>query len=99
MQKNRCKKITAGVALIATVFVMLFSIIYITEHIDHDCTGEDCPICAVMVQSQTNLKTIGTVVIACAYVFLFVRIIMDGQIVSYARVFDSPVSQKVRMNN
>lgn len=92
-------KATAWVAVLATVFVLLFSELYISHHIDHDCTGEDCPICAEISQCINNLKTIGATVIVCTFVFLSVRIIRNEQNTCSVCISDSLISRKVRMNN
>lgn len=43
------RRSTKGVAVFICLlfcFAMVFSVFFIAEEADHDCTGEDCPICA-----------------------------------------------------
>ena len=99
MQSNSMRKTTAWVAMIATVLVMLFSCIFISNHVNHECTGHDCPVCAVVSQCENNLKTIGAVIAVCIGLFLFVQVAKAENILDLAFVADSLISQKVRMNN
>lgn len=100
MQNLKSRRITAWVAMLATVFVMLFSGIYLAEHAEHNCTGNDCPICAVINQCSNNLKTIGTAaIIASASLFVFP--LLQGSVLAVSKIVscNSLFSQKVRMNN
>lgn len=44
----------------AFLFVMLASFFYIAKEENHNCTGEDCPVCACIHQAEQNLKNLGT---------------------------------------
>lgn len=33
---------------------------YIAKEENHNCTGEDCPVCACIHQAEQNLKNLGT---------------------------------------
>ena len=100
LQNTKSKRITAWIALVAVVFVMLFSVIYISQHADHECTGAECPVCAVMEQCGNNIKNIGTIIVAVAAVFfLCLSIKKSVQYVITVCPDYSLISQKVRMNN
>lgn len=100
MQNGRLKRITAWIVMVAVVFVILFSVIYISQHADHECTGTDCPVCAVMEQFSNNIKNIGTIIIVIAAVFfLCLSIQKSVQYVITVCSDYSLISQKVRMNN
>ena len=51
-QINRIQKVFAIFLLIATIFSAAFCT---AEH-DHDCCGEDCPICAIIQIAEFSLK-------------------------------------------
>lgn len=82
------------------ILVTLFSILFIVKESDHDCTGENCPVCACIHQAEQTLKQLGTdaaepvipapimaqFVLALACVFLIVPC-------------TTLVSQKVRLND
>lgn len=95
------KRITAWIAMAAIVFVMLFSVIYISQHSDHECTGAECPVCAVMEECAAHIKSVGTAVVFIAIViFLSLSAQQRRQYPNDTAVFCcSLISQKVRMNN
>ena len=99
LQNIKSKRITAWIALIAVVCVMLFSVIYISKHADHECTGTECPICAVMEQCGNNIKNIGTIIVAIVATFFLC--VSSQKSVQYAITKysdDSLISRKVRLN-
>ena len=100
MQSKSKNRIIAFVVMVAMVSVMLFSTLYLGEHVNHDCTGEDCPICAMMVQCSNNLKQIGGVMAVVVCVAPFVCACESLQKYSVNLVsFHSLISQKVRLND
>ena len=44
----------------AVIFVVLISSFFVAAETNHDCTGEDCPVCACIHQAEQNLKNLGT---------------------------------------
>jgi hypothetical protein len=102
MIENRTSnRILALVAIAATVLVMLFSTVFISEHVSHHCDDEaHCPICLVLEQCESNIKSIGAglVVAAVVYVIAFAMKDIAGFIQSQP-VQASLVSQKVRIDS
>ncbi len=100
MQNAGSKRIVALIAAFAVTIVMLFSSIYIPQHIHHECTGADCPVCEIMAQCATNLRSIVVVVaLAATGLFLCVSIQENDKCESEVDFFCSLISQKVRLNN
>ncbi|MGN1134937.1 MAG: hypothetical protein ACI4SF_01835 [Oscillospiraceae bacterium] len=65
----RTKKNTLGIlSVFSIVFAMVFSFSFIALNADHDCVGENCPICEAVAQSEEAVQTLGT---ASAAVFAF----------------------------
>ena len=92
-------RISAWIAMAAILFVMLFSVIYISQHMDHECTGGECPVCAIMEQCGKNVNNIGTIIAALVTsFFLCLSIQKSMQYVIFAYCEDSLISQKVRLN-
>ncbi len=93
-------RIAAGIMALLMLFIMLFSVFYIAAESDHDCTGEDCPICACIGQCENTLHQIGDVIASCAVVILPI-IYMHVSICLFAVIFpqETLVSIKVRLNN
>lgn len=101
MYKNAgARRITAMIAIAAVVFVMLISVAYISEYEAHECTGADCPVCAMLEQCSNNLRTGGTLTIIFVAMsvksFIFLKSIQYSSSVCLA---DSLITRKVRMNN
>ncbi len=86
----------AGVMLLA----MAFSSFFIALHADHDCMGEDCPICACIQQCEKTMRGTGSDMIAISAVIapVFITLLtMSFNVSSFQ--WDTPVSIKVRLNN
>lgn len=100
LQNITLRRITAWIAMVAVVFVMLFSAIYLPKHADHKCTDAECPVCALIHQCENNIKNIGTIVVAIVTAIFLCLSIQKGMqyIVNVCSDF-SLISQKVRMNN
>ena len=69
MSKDFTKKIAAILAA-ATASVMILSVAYIAAEANHDCAGEDCPVCVCIEQCLNNLRTLGTAVEAKPETFI-----------------------------
>ena len=55
-------RIAAAALAAITILVVLSSSVFIIEHADHDCTGEDCPICEQLYACAQNLKNLAAAV-------------------------------------
>ena len=94
------QKKAAILICMAFLFVMLASFFYIAKEENHNCTGEDCPVCACIHRAEQTLKQIGTGSSETAGAFapqfpLVVAFLCLPLFVPVA----SLISQKVRMNN
>ncbi|MCR5233870.1 MAG: hypothetical protein K6E53_08170 [Lachnospiraceae bacterium] len=93
-------RITSGIMAVMMLVVILVSSFFIAAHTDHDCTGEDCPICACIQQCENTIRRIGSGITAESAVIIPVLIsllIISFCVPSFQR--DTPVSAKVRLNN
>lgn len=99
MQRNTTRRLTAYLAVVAIIFVMLFSIMYVPSHLDHECTGEACHICSVIMLCNQNLKNVGTIT-AVVITALLLSLSIEQGILYLSLVFSncSLISQKVRIN-
>lgn len=82
------------------LFITFASLFYIVKEVNHNCTGEDCPICANIHQAEQNLKNLGsglTEVFAIKWIPVFIVELAGIQFVLF--FCKSLVSQKVRLNN
>lgn len=94
------KRITAGIIVILMLFNLLFSAFYIAAEVDHDCTGEDCPICACIAQCESILHQISDGIVSQA-AFVFPIVFLVVSLFLYTNLFtqETLVSRRVRLNN
>ncbi|MCR5332257.1 MAG: hypothetical protein K6E62_13900 [Lachnospiraceae bacterium] len=93
-------RIASGIMGSMMLFIVLFSSLFIAAEADHDCVGDDCPICVCIQQCENTLHGIcdGTVALS-SVVFSFIFILFVVAIPVAAVISNSPVSRKVRLNN
>ena len=94
------KKIIAGILAASLLFIILFSAYFIAEHADHDCGGDDCPVCACLRQCEMMIRGLETGITAGegAYLpalFLMIPVLLISSFVAG----NTPVSKKVRLND
>ncbi len=80
--------------------VVLFSAFYVIAEAGHDCTGEDCPVCACIQLCERTLHQISSGITALFTVLTPVILLMFS--VSCAACVisqETPVSKKVRLND
>lgn len=104
MDKRVCdrklNKVLAVVVMFATVFVLLFSAMFLVEHAHHHCEGDECPICMVMAQCSKNIKTLSSAIIFVSVGLLTIAPLRNIRTSLVTDFFNnSLVFQKVRMNN
>lgn len=85
---------------ILLLFAMFSSVLLIAANAEHDCTGDDCPICACIHQCESCLSLLSG---GCAAVFSFV-IINDYIVLLIKTAADKSktitlITQKVRLND
>ena len=94
------KQVFSMAVCILFLFVTFASLFYIVKEENHNCTGEDCPICANIHQAEQTLRNLGagTVIHATVNPVLFMFVLaIAGQ--AFVVSNTSLVSQKVRLNN
>lgn len=75
MTKKR--RIAAMAMCLALLLVMFFSTVYMIREADHNCTGENCPICHEIRICRQILNTVGTAVLGAA-VFSFASVFLTA---------------------
>lgn len=96
----KTEKITACIIGMMMFFVVLFSVFYIAHEANHDCTGEDCPICACVAKCEKALQRIGAGAAAKAAVILpEFHVVLTPVLLGSFCFLQTPVSRKVRLNN
>ena len=98
--KDLYKKTIAAILAASVLFILLFSVYFIAEHFDHDCTGDDCPVCACLQQYEIVLRGLETGMTAGAGVCVPTLVLMIYvSLICSSVAGKTPVSIKVRLNN
>ena len=96
---NRTKRILAVVLALTLLLAPALCALCIAAEADHVCTGEDCPVCALVHQCEGLLRQLAAAVAAAAA--LVCVALLGGSaaacVCAVRRV--TPVSGKVRLNN
>ena len=92
------RRILAGVLALAALLALLLSAFYVAAEADHDCTGEDCPVCALIHLCENLLRSFAAVILMAA---VFAAALQLSSAARFACGFRrmTPVSGRVRMNN
>ncbi|MCR4688790.1 MAG: hypothetical protein K5745_04470 [Saccharofermentans sp.] len=97
---NKHIRFLAVAAASVMLFMVLFSGIYIVMEADHDCEGEHCHICETLEQCHNALSRIAPLparsITSTASLTLLISICFC-HIQRFSQ--DTPVSNKVRMND
>lgn len=93
-------RIMAAVMCFALMFVMFISSAYIIKEADHDCTGENCPVCHEIQVCRQILSTVGTAVVAAA-VFVSTLVVLTALPAVHLRetVAVTLISLKVKLSD
>ena len=95
------KRIGALILCIGMALVLAVSAAFIIHEADHECSGEECPVCRMIAANINLLRTLGLAVIAfLAFFFLTSGRSVRGRKDRHACFFSgTPVSWKVRLND
>lgn len=92
------KRTASACAAVLLSAVLLCSIALIAVEANHNCIGENCPVCAQIDFCGRLLKTTAktAAVLAAAAVTFFIILIIYS---SVSESFDTPVSLKIKLTN
>ncbi len=98
MQKHR--RLFAACILILYISISVFCFSFIIKEADHNCSGAGCEVCSMIAQAENTLRTLGTGLLLCSFVFLSVCNIFENEkLCSKCLLVQTLVSQKIRLNN
>ena len=96
------KRIFAFVTAFLVTAVLLLSGFFIVTHIEHECTGEDCPVCAELQECAATIRLI-TEAAGTGAIVIFAYIITQKLLSSHQTgLYLCPVSLvslKIRLDN
>ena len=98
--KSTLIKIPALIMAIAMLSAVLLAGFFIAIEAEHDCEGEDCPICECLEQCHAILNQTGSAPVTCKGIVFSVALLITF-CVHITRVFrrETPVTIKVRLND
>ncbi len=94
------KRLAAFIFAALVLFALMTSLFVIIHEAGHDCSGENCPVCAVIAVCQNTLKTLGGIVGAAALAFACFS--FTASVIAFFRTISynvTPVSLKVKLLN
>lgn len=87
-------------ACILFLTISLFSSLFVLQEYDHDCYGNDCPVCAFVHAAEQNLQQLNSGAATGVVLFLAVVAILAATSLWANPVAASTlVSKKVRLDN
>ena len=95
------KRVGALLLCIGLILVLSISTAFIAHEADHDCCGEDCPICRTIAVNISLLRTLGLAVLA-VLCFFFLLSVLPVRFKRERNNRISPgtlVSWKIRLND
>ena len=96
------KRIFAFLTAFLVAAVLLLSGLFIVTHAEHECTGEDCPVCAELQECAATIRLI-TEAAGTGAIVIFAYIITQKLLSSYQTgLYLCPVSLvslKIRLDN
>lgn len=100
MQNKKLNKVRIALAVLLLVF-SIFSVINIALERNHECSGENCPICFVISTAEQNLKLLSLTAVFAATSSLFIASNKSVLISSKIPLIKSNtlISQKIRIND
>lgn len=100
MQNKKLNKVRIALAVLLLVF-SIFSVINIALERNHECSGENCPICFVISTAEQNLKLLSLIAVFAATSPLFIALNKSVLISSKIPLIKSNtlISQKIRIND
>ncbi len=96
----RFKRMPAIIMGILLSAIVLFSAFYIAAEAEHDCSGEDCPICVCIQQCERTLQQIAAGITELAATLIpAILLAITVPLTVWVSVQGTLVSRKVRLND
>lgn len=97
---SKVLRIAAGIMGLLMLVIVLFSASYIAAEADHECCGDDCPICACIQQCENTLHGFSDgIAVQSSAIAPVILILLAAAFAITAVSQETPVSRKVRLNN
>ena len=97
--KSYGKSQKGKISLLFAAVLFFLSAIFVPHHIDHECTGEDCPICAVVLLARVNLQNLNFTPEIASFAGRFSFVSLAFFVPTTIFVFKTLVTEKIRLND
>ena len=95
----KAKRVAIALSLLL-VFVMLFSHLFVIAEADHDCSGEDCPVCLALAVIEEILKGLSLLLLLVAFSAALTSLVTKLRHAFVPSIlFSTPVLLKVKLTN
>ncbi|MCR5747195.1 MAG: hypothetical protein K6G03_05765 [Lachnospiraceae bacterium] len=97
---ERFIKRTAVVVATVVLVAVIFSVFYTALETKHECTGEDCPVCAFLLQCDSLIRTVSSGLTGVICICIAVLYLSDTVLPILLEISaDTLVTKKVRLND
>jgi len=97
---NKSQKRKVSLLFIIMLLASLcLSVIFVHHHVDHNCEGDECPVCAVIQMAKANMQNLNLGSHIVFQIQHFSLISFYFLLVSAFIVSATPVSEKIKLNN
>lgn len=93
------KRIAALVLAVLICCALLISACFIADEADHDCTGDNCAICAMISLCEGLMRHLGAIVLVCAAVCAARCVCVMAGAVQVCGDHATPVTLRVKLSN
>lgn len=100
INKSNFNRVFALLICTCFIFIFLFCESFIIGHVNHECTNDNCIICALIQNAENIINQFGRLLFYVSIIFslLFATMLLTIEKgFHYAKL--SPIDLKVRMNN
>ena len=99
MKETNKKRMLSYVLAVIILFVMIFSVYFVTTHEKHHCSGVDCSVCYALQIFQETSKVLGTAIIAIISAIYLCKILFSDIYTNNIReILISLINLKIRLN-
>ena len=100
MRTHGTGRFFAGIAALILLAAVLFSAFFLALEADHDCAGDDCPICACILLCEKTLRVVGGGFAARSGAVLPILPLLSAAVFCAAMLTrETRVSSKLWLNN
>lgn len=99
-QQNILRRSMAALICLWLVCGVVFSVFFVSNEYDHDCSGDECPICQIITVCENFVKNISGGLILAVAALAAVLVVAGACVKDSADIIaDTLITQKVRLNN